>query len=59
MAKEHQREDIIAPCGMNCSLCVSYQANLYDINQYGYKKRYCPGCIARGKNCTFLKKRAM
>lgn len=48
--------DLIAPCGMNCRLCVSYQAGLYDINQYGYQKRYCPGCIPRGKHCTFLKR---
>ncbi len=48
--------DLIAPCGMNCSLCVSYQAGLYDINRVGYHKRYCHGCIPRGKNCTFMKR---
>ncbi|MDD4643270.1 MAG: DUF3795 domain-containing protein [Erysipelotrichaceae bacterium] len=28
-------KDMIAYCGMNCSLCVSYQARLYDINSQG------------------------
>lgn len=56
MNNKVQPIDLIAPCGMNCRLCVSYQAGLYDINRQGYQKRYCPGCIPRGKHCTFMKK---
>ncbi|HAM63374.1 MAG: hypothetical protein A2Y20_08620 [Firmicutes bacterium GWF2_51_9] len=48
-------ESLIAPCGMNCGLCVSYLARKHDINTQGFHKSYCPGCIARGKNCTFMK----
>lgn len=47
-------EQLIAPCGMNCRLCISYQAMHYDLNKEGFKKKYCPGCIPRGKNCTFM-----
>lgn len=49
------KEDLIAPCGMNCSLCISYQFYEKDLNKFGFHRRYCPGCIPRGKNCTFLK----
>lgn len=48
-------ENMIAMCGMNCSLCVSYQAMVNDINKAGFHRRYCPGCVDRGKNCTFMK----
>ncbi len=47
------KEELIAPCGMNCSLCVSYIFNKNDLNKKGFHKKYCPGCIPRGKNCTF------
>ncbi len=49
-------EMMIAPCGMNCSLCVSYLAMQHDLNGQGFHKRYCPGCLPRGENCTFMKK---
>lgn len=48
-------EKLIAPCGMNCSLCVSYLTMKNDLNKQGFKKRYCAGCLPRGKNCTFMK----
>lgn len=47
---------LIAPCGMNCGVCVNYLAGKHDINSKGFHKSYCPGCIPRGKNCAFLKK---
>lgn len=47
-------EILIAPCGMNCALCVSYLAMKNDLNKKGFAKRYCPGCRPRGKNCTFM-----
>lgn len=48
-------EQLIAPCGMNCGLCVSYLAMKNDINKEGFHRRYCPGCIPRGKHCLFMK----
>ncbi len=46
-------EESIAPCGMNCSLCIAYIFNKHDLNKEGFHKKYCNGCIKRGKNCTF------
>lgn len=48
-------EKLIAPCGMNCGLCVSYQAMKNDLKHKGFNKKTCPGCIPRGKNCAFMK----
>jgi len=48
------KEILIAPCGMNCTVCVTYLAGKHDLNRKGFKKRYCPGCRPRGKNCTFM-----
>ena len=48
------KEDLIAPCGMNCSLCVSYQFGEKNLNKLGFHRSYCPGCIPRGKNCTHM-----
>jgi hypothetical protein len=50
-------ERLIAPCGMNCSLCVSYLAMKNDLKKKGFSKKYCPGCLPRGKNCAFMKGR--
>lgn len=47
-------QNLIAPCGMNCSLCVAYQFGVLDINKWGFHRRYCPGCIPRGNNCTHM-----
>lgn len=47
-------KELIAPCGMNCSICVSY---------FGYtmsdkkRKMKCPGCIPRGKHCSWIKQK--
>jgi hypothetical protein len=49
-------ERLIAFCGMNCAVCVSHLAMKNDINQKGFHKRYCEGCLPRGKNCTFMAK---
>lgn len=48
-------EELIAPCGMNCGVCVSYLAMKNDLKNKGFAKKYCVGCRPRGKNCTFLK----
>lgn len=48
------RSDLIAPCGMNCALCVAYQFRDKNINQYGFHRKYCPGCIPRGQHCLHM-----
>jgi hypothetical protein len=48
-------EKLIAPCGMNCGLCVNYLAMKNDLDKHGFNRMYCPGCIPRGKNCVFMK----
>lgn len=49
-------EFLIAPCGMNCALCVSYLAMKNDLNHQGFSKSYCASCLPRAKNCAFMKK---
>lgn len=46
--------ELIAPCGMNCSLCIAYQFKEKDLNKKGFHRTYCPGCIPRGKNCIHM-----
>jgi hypothetical protein len=48
---------LIAPCGMNCSLCIAYQFMEKDLNKKGFRRKYCPGCIPRGENCTHMGER--
>lgn len=48
------KDYLIAPCGMNCALCVAYQFKEKDFNKNGFNRTYCPGCIPRGKNCTHM-----
>jgi hypothetical protein len=49
-------ETLIAPCGMNCAVCVSYLAMMNDLKKRRFGKTYCTGCLPRGKNCAFMKK---
>jgi hypothetical protein len=49
-------EKLIAPCGMNCAVCVSYLAMKNGLKQKDFGKTYCAGCLPRGKNCAFMKK---
>ncbi len=48
-------EQLIAPCGMNCAICVSYLAGQNELKKKGFSKGYCAGCLPRGKNCAFMK----
>jgi len=48
-------EKLIAPCGMNCGICVSYLAMQNNLKKKGFSKKYCEGCLPRGKNCAFMK----
>ena len=45
-------EQLIAPCGMNCALCPGYLAKKHDLRKKGLNRKYCPGCLPRGKGCT-------
>jgi len=48
-------EELIAPCGMNCGVCISYLGMRHQINDNGFSRKYCPGCRPRGKHCLFMK----
>ena len=49
------REELIAPCGMNCGVCTNYLAMENDLKKKGFGKTYCAGCLPRGKNCYYTK----
>ena len=51
------KEELIAPCGMNCAICSSYLALIHDTKKQGVRNPYCAGCRPRDKQCAFLKKR--
>ena len=47
------KQVLIAPCGMNCGICISFFG--YAVN--GRKRKIvCIGCRPRDKQCAFLKK---
>jgi catechol 2,3-dioxygenase-like lactoylglutathione lyase family enzyme len=46
-------EDLIAPCGMNCRICIGYFGYTMNGNK---RKMRCIGCKPRDKSCAFLKK---
>jgi Protein of unknown function (DUF3795) len=50
-------EVLVAPCGMNCSVCSAYLALTHDVKGRGIRMPYCAGCRPRNKQCAFLKKR--
>lgn len=43
------KEELIAPCGMNCAICSNYLAFKNDL-----KKSQCSGCRPSNKKCTYL-----
>ncbi len=45
-------ERLIAPCGMNCGICVSYQAMKNELKKKGFHKQYCSGCRSCSQNCS-------
>jgi len=51
------KEELIAPCGMNCAVCSGYLALKNDVKNKGVRMPYCAGCRPRDKKCAFLKKR--
>ena len=48
------RPELIAPCGMNCAICLAYFG--YQMNGKR-RKSPCPGCRPAKKNCAFIIKR--
>lgn len=46
---------LIAPCGMNCSICSRYLALKNSTNKKGIRIPYCLGCRKK-KKCAFQKK---
>ena len=51
--RETFKQELIAPCGMNCGICIGFFG--YAVN--GRKrKKICEGCRVRNKNCAFIKK---
>jgi hypothetical protein len=51
------KEELIAPCGVDCSVCSGYLAFRHDVRAKGIRMAYCKGCRPRDKKCAFLKKR--
>ncbi len=50
---ESFKKELIAPCGMNCSICVAY----FGYTMSGKKRKMkCIGCNTSGKSCAHLKK---
>jgi hypothetical protein len=45
--------ELIAPCGVNCRICVGHFGYTMSGNK---RKMTCPGCIQANKKCAFLKK---
>ncbi|MFC1900414.1 DUF3795 domain-containing protein [Chloroflexota bacterium] len=43
------REELIAPCGINCGVCKSYLAKKRGL--YKSKSSGCAGCIPRNRGC--------
>jgi hypothetical protein len=54
---ERMKEELVAPCGMNCNICAAYLAATHDVKSNGIRMMYCIGCRPRNKPCAFLKKR--
>ncbi len=47
------KEDLIAPCGMNCRICVGF----FGYTMTGKKRKMiCPGCRPSRKSCAHVKK---
>ncbi len=48
--------ELIAPCGMNCGICKAYLAYSRGVPYQKGKVTHCIGCLARNKNCAFIKR---
>jgi hypothetical protein len=53
MRKEDIVPELIAPCGMNCAICIAY----FGRTMKGEKRKHaCGGCRSRVSLCAFIKK---
>lgn len=43
------KEELVAPCGMNCTICSYYLAYVNNLN-----RARCAGCRPGNKKCTYL-----
>lgn len=50
-------KNLIAPCGMNCALCIGYLAYKNDLKSKGFNHFTCKGCRAENRNCSVVKNR--
>jgi hypothetical protein len=57
MSTDKLTAELIAPCGMNCGICKSYLAYSRGVAKKKGEVSHCNGCLARNKNCAFVKKR--
>ncbi len=48
------RQQLIAPCVMDCALCANYQVNKYGYYKKGTHRKGCIGCRPRGLSCIFM-----
>jgi hypothetical protein len=49
--------ELIAPCGMTCSVRTLYLAHKHDMRRKGVKMAQCGGYHPRDRQCALLKKR--
>ncbi len=49
------KEDLIAPCGINCAICSGYLAYSRGIPKKRGAISHCLGCRPRDKRCAYLK----
>jgi hypothetical protein len=47
------REDLVAPCGMNCNVCSGYLSHSKNLPKKAGP--HCIGCRPRNKKCAYLK----
>lgn len=48
--------ELVAPCGMNCSICKAYLALSRNVPRKKGAVTHCAGCRVRDKNCAFIKR---
>ena len=49
------KEELVAPCGMNCGTCSGYLAFSRGIQKKRGAIGHCTGCRPRQKRCAYLK----
>jgi hypothetical protein len=54
-ARAVTNENLIAPCGMDCSTCSFYLAFINNVPKEQGKISHCRGCRPRNKQCSYLK----